>query len=139
MRQFFQKELQSIRIYFIGCNVPKIIGYNLDGLLNEPNPNLVLNGSVAEIDRIKVDVFIDFNTPELKLNNLGSPRSAEEKKLKATIIQKIFGTTSKTEIERIDYKLLSHLRDDLEKLFSQLKEREDKIEFVESFTHGKAA
>jgi len=48
-----------------------------------------------------------------ELNNLGSPRSAEEKKIKASIILKIFGTTSKTEIEIMDYKLLAHLREEL--------------------------
>lgn len=36
------------------------------------------------------------------MNNLGSQRSAEEKKLKTMIIQKIFGATIKTEIEKID-------------------------------------
>ncbi len=74
-----------------------------------------------------------------ELNNLGAPRSADEKKLKALIIQKIFGTTSKTEIERIDYKLLAHLREELEKLFSFIKEREDKLESVETYNQGKAA
>ena len=74
-----------------------------------------------------------------ELNNLGSPRSAEEKKIKATIIQKIFGTTSKTEIERMDHKLLGHLRERLKTLLEAIREAENVLEAVENFQVEKAA
>ena len=56
-----------------------------------------------------------------ELNNLGSPRSAEEKKTKAIIIQKIFGTTSKSEIENFSIGQLNFCRLNLESLFEQLR------------------
>ncbi len=74
-----------------------------------------------------------------ELNNLGAPRSAEEKKIKATIIQKIFGTTSKTEIERMDHKLLGHLRERLKTLLEAIREAENVMEAVENFQTEKAA
>lgn len=74
-----------------------------------------------------------------ELNNLGSPRSAEEKKIKASIIQKIFGTTSKTEIEIMDYKLLAHMREELKTLLEALKDAENPLEVIDSFNKEKAA
>lgn len=74
-----------------------------------------------------------------ELNNLGSPRSAEEKKLKTMIIQKIFGTTSKTEIEKLDSSKLNFLRQELEEFFTEYNSREDKVQFIESFGKEKAA
>lgn len=68
-----------------------------------------------------------------ELNNLGSPRSAEEKKLKTMIIQKIFGTTSKTEIEKMEITQLNYRRSELEELFASMKDYVDKISFVENF------
>jgi len=68
-----------------------------------------------------------------ELNNLGSPRSAEEKKLKTMIIQKIFGTTSKTEIEKMEFTQLNYRRSELEELFQEMKNYDDKISFVENF------
>lgn len=68
-----------------------------------------------------------------ELNNLGSPRSAEEKKIKTMIIQKIFGTTSKTEIEKMNYPQLNFCRSELEELFGIMKSYEDKIDCVENY------
>jgi len=65
-----------------------------------------------------------------ELNNLGSPRVIEEKKLKTLIIQKIFGTTSKTEIEKFPISALNNCRVELEELFLVLNGREDKIDFM---------
>jgi len=74
-----------------------------------------------------------------ELNNLGSPRSADEKKLKTMIIQKIFGTTSKTEIEKLDGPKLNFLRQELEEFFTEYNTREDKAEFIESYNKVVAA
>ena len=65
-----------------------------------------------------------------ELNNLGSPRVAEEKKLKTLIIQKVFGTTSKTEIEKYPISALNNCRVELEELFLILNNRDDKIDFM---------
>jgi hypothetical protein len=74
-----------------------------------------------------------------ELNNLGSPRSAEEKKLKTMIIQKIFGTTSKTEIEKLDGPKLNYLRQELEDFFTEYNTREDKAAFIECYNKVAAA
>ena len=66
-------------------------------------------------------------------NNLGSPRSAEDKKIKTLIIKKIYGTTSKTEIENLKPEILAFLREDLENLFKELKESDNPIECIENF------
>ena len=68
-----------------------------------------------------------------ELNNLGSPRSAEEKKIKAMIIQKIFGTTSKTEIEKMNAGQLNFNRASLEELFAELKEIENPVEYLTNY------
>lgn len=65
-----------------------------------------------------------------ELNGLGSPRSAEDKQLKTLIIQKIFLTTSKTEIEKFPLSELNNCRVELEELFSSLNNRDDKIDFM---------
>lgn len=74
-----------------------------------------------------------------ELNNLGSPRSAEEKKLKTMIIQKIFGTTSKTEIEKLDGVKLNFLRQELEEFFAEYNSQENKIMFIENYKKVVAA
>ncbi len=71
-----------------------------------------------------------------ELNNLGSPRAAADKKLKTAIIQKIFNTTSKTEIEKMDSNELNFRRQELDELFNELKqnEPENPIEFIENYS-----
>jgi len=66
------------------------------------------------------------------LYGLGSPRSADDKKLKTIIIQKIFGTTSKTEIEKMKPEQLNYLRQSLEELFTEIKNEqpENVFEFI---------
>ncbi|MFZ1290781.1 MAG: AAA family ATPase [Melioribacteraceae bacterium] len=67
-----------------------------------------------------------------ELNGLGSPRGKEDIMIKTNIIKKIFGTTSKTEIEKMPYNDLSFKREDLENFFKELKEAqpENIIEFI---------
>jgi hypothetical protein len=54
-------------------------------------------------------------------------------------IQKIFGTTSKKEIEKLDGQKLNYLRQELEEFFTEYNNREDKVQFIESFGKEKAA
>ena len=64
-------------------------------------------------------------------NGLGDARSKADKQLKAVIIKKIFGTTSNTEIEKMDAAQLNHCRALLEELFKSLSaaQPEDPIEY----------
>jgi hypothetical protein len=55
------------------------------------------------------------------LNGLGNARSKADKALKVHIIQKVFGTTSKIEIEKMDAQILEVRRKDLVNLFEELK------------------
>ncbi|MBK8946410.1 MAG: AAA family ATPase [Ignavibacteriae bacterium] len=66
-----------------------------------------------------------------ELNNLGTPRANEDKKVKTAIIQKIFGTTSKTEIEKMLPNELNFRRQELEELFKELKD----VEPLETLIH----
>ncbi|MCB9211432.1 MAG: AAA family ATPase [Ignavibacteriales bacterium] len=72
-----------------------------------------------------------------ELNNLGSPRSAQDKKVKTSIIQKIFNTTSKTEIEKMDGNELNFRRQELEELFKELEINtpEDPTEFIMNYNN----
>ncbi|MBI5730274.1 MAG: hypothetical protein HY963_03965, partial [Ignavibacteriales bacterium] len=53
--------------------------------------------------------------------------------IKAMIIQKIFGTTSKTEIEKMNVGQLNFNRAALEELFTELKEIENPIEYLTNY------
>ncbi|MCB9258481.1 MAG: AAA family ATPase [Ignavibacteriales bacterium] len=72
-----------------------------------------------------------------ELNNLGSPRSAQDKKVKTAIIQKIFKTTSKTEIEKMDSNELNFRKQELEELFHELEINtpEDPTEFIMNYNN----
>jgi len=61
--------------------------------------------------------------------------------LKVNIIQKVFGTTSKIEIEKMDAQILEVRRKDLVNLFEELKTigPEDVLEFINNFTLRSAA
>lgn len=72
-----------------------------------------------------------------ELNGLGSPRSAADKKIKTIIIQKIFGTTSKTEIEKMKPSELNYKGQESNELFEVLKAEEDSIEFLENYSGQK--
>jgi len=50
----------------------------------------------------------------------GDTRSKAVKQIKATIMEKIFGTTSQTEISKMDHKLLKKKRIELEDMFIHL-------------------
>ncbi len=67
-----------------------------------------------------------------ELNGLGSPRSADDKKLKTMIIKKIFGTTSKTEIEKMEHTELNWRRQQLEELFEEMKTVENPEEILQA-------
>lgn len=65
---------------------------------------------------------------------LGDARSKADKQLKTLIIEKIFGTASQTEIEKLDHVQLNHLRQLLEELFISLEPIEDKLSFVQQYS-----
>ena len=73
-------------------------------------------------------------------HGLGDARTKADKQLKATIIEKIFGTTSQTEISKMNHELLKQKRLELEDMFIQLStaQPENVIEWVMSY-HIKAA
>lgn len=60
--------------------------------------------------------------------------SKEQKQLKAEIIEKIFGTLSMTEIEKMDPNMLSHKAGNLSVLLKELLVEEDKVAYVKAFT-----
>lgn len=68
-----------------------------------------------------------------------SPRSVDDTKMKTLITQKIFGTTSNTEIEKLDAPKLSFKRDELQELFIELKESKNPIETIENYRKDCAA
>lgn len=74
-----------------------------------------------------------------ELNGLGSPRSAADKKIKTLIIQKIFGTTSKTEIEKMKPSELNYKRQELLELFENIKDEEYPIDLIENYGKSKVA
>ncbi|MCB9096082.1 MAG: hypothetical protein H6630_00235, partial [Arcobacter sp.] len=65
------------------------------------------------------------------------PRSAQDKKVKTAIIQKIFNTTSKTEIEKMDSNELNFRKQELEELFHELEINtpEDPTEFIMNYNN----
>ena len=60
-------------------------------------------------------------------NGLGDTRSKADKQIKAVIIEKIFGTTSQTQISKMDYKLLKVKRQELERCSSNYPQHSLKI------------
>ncbi len=74
-------------------------------------------------------------------NGLGDARSKADKQLKAVIIKKVFGTTSKTEIEKMSAAQLLFLKEFLELLFQALKDNlpENPVEFIEAYNIEEAA
>lgn len=57
----------------------------------------------------------------------------EQKQLKAEIIEKIFGTLSMTEIEKLDPEMLKHKSDNLSVLLKEISDVEDKLQAVKDF------
>ena len=74
-------------------------------------------------------------------NGLGDTRSKADKQIKAVIIEKIFGTTSQTEISKMDHKLLKTKRLELEDMFMQLTsaQPENVIDWIKSYKINAAA
>ena len=70
----------------------------------------------------------------------GDARSKADKQIKAIIIDKIFGTTSQTEISKMNHELLKKKRLELDEMFTQLSaaKPENVIDWVMSY-HIKAA
>ena len=66
---------------------------------------------------------------------LGDTRSKADKQIKATIIDKIFGTTSQTEISKMNHELLKKKRLELEYMFNQLSaaQPENVIDWILSY------
>ncbi len=61
--------------------------------------------------------------------------------MKINLIQKVFGTTSKIEIEKMDAQILEVRRKDLANLFEELKlvGPEDALEFIDNYKLKSAA
>ncbi|MHB1688148.1 MAG: hypothetical protein ACYCVH_12355 [Ignavibacteriaceae bacterium] len=112
-----------------------ILGLPIGELAQETtDKNLTPGSDLDYFENVqKKKIEIEKISGVFELNGLGSPRSAEEKKLKTMIIQKIFGTTSQTEIDKMTYSALNNFRIDLEDLFKLLQDREDKIDFVTKY------
>ena len=72
---------------------------------------------------------------------LGDARSKADKQIKATIIEKIFGTTSQTEISKMNHELLKKKRLELDEMFTQLStaQPENVIDWVMSYQIKAAA
>lgn len=112
-----------------------ILGLPVGEVAQETSSENLTPGNDFEYYEKKQAKIIEMEKIEavFELNNLGSPRSAEEKKIKAMIIQKIFGTTSKTEIEKMNVGQLNFNRATLEELFTEIKEIENPIEYLTNF------
>ena len=61
--------------------------------------------------------------------------TAVDKKIKTAIINKIFKTTSKTEIEKMDHAALNFRRQELNELFQELNQNqpEDLLLFIDNY------
>lgn len=57
----------------------------------------------------------------------------EQKAIKALAIEKIFGTTSLTEIEKMDPTKLAELRENLSILLKEIEPEQDKVKFISEF------
>jgi len=92
-------------------------------------------------EKTKRQIQVELIEGEFDLNGLGDARSKADKALKVAIIQKIFGTTSKTEIEKMDSKILEVTRKDLIALFANLKEHqpEDPLTYISEYKLKSAA
>ncbi len=121
------KQFKPIINFILGLPVGEVAQESLDQNLTPGSDRDYYERQLQKkIENEKIESLFE-------LNNLGSPRSAEEKKLKAMIIQKIFGTTSKTEIEKMEFAQLNFRRSELDELFQEMKNFDDKISFVENF------
>jgi hypothetical protein len=66
----------------------------------------------------------------------GFGTTKEEKQIKVCVVEKIFETTSWTEIEKFDADILSLRREMLQQLIDGLPEN-DKLEYVKTFVYSK--
>jgi AAA domain len=64
---------------------------------------------------------------------LGDARGKADKQLKTSIIEKIFGTTSLTEIEKMPYTELNFRKQELEELFEMMKDVENPFDVITSY------
>ncbi len=112
-----------------------ILGLPIGEVAQESSNQNLTPGSDREYYERQLNKKIEMEKIEsvFALNDLGDPRNAADKKLKTMIIQKVFGTTSKTEIEKMEFAQLNYRRSELEELFQEMKNFEDKISYVESF------
>ncbi len=92
-------------------------------------------------EKTKRQIQIELIEGIFDLNGLGDARSKADKALKVAIVQKVFGTTSKTEIEKMDSKILEVRRKDLANLFEELKTvlPDDALEFINNYRLSSAA
>ena len=92
-----------------------------------------------ELRRIRTPDLL--NAIYLDNYSLVDTSSKADKKIKVLIIGKIFGTTSQTEISKMDHKLLKVKRQELEEMFIQLSaaQPENIIDCIISYKLNAAA
>lgn len=112
-----------------------ILGLPLGDIAQETNNTNLTPGSDRDYYErlIERKILTEKIESLFDLNKLGSPRSADEKQLKKLIIQTIFGTTSQTEIDKMQIPELNWHLQELDDLFKQLTSAENPIEFVTSY------
>ena len=91
------KQFKPIINFILGLPVGEVAQESLNHNLTPGNDKDYYERQLQKkIENEKIESLFE-------LNNLGSPRSAEEKKLKTMIIQKIFGTTRHEQIFRLRF------------------------------------
>jgi len=125
------KQFSPIVNFILGLEIGEIAKETSDINLtpgNDRNYFELQQNRKIEIEKIE-SVF--------ELNNLGgNPRSAADKKVKTAIIQKVFKTTSKTEIEKMLPQELNYRRQELEELFKEIQENQpdDIISYITEYS-----
>jgi len=92
-------------------------------------------------EKTKRQIQIELIAGSFDLAGLGDARSKVDKAIKVNIVQKVFGTTSSTEIEKMNSNILEVRRQDLDDLLNSIKsdEPENVTEYVKSYNLKSAA
>lgn len=123
------KHFSPIVNFILGLEIGEIAGASTD--------NNLTPGSDRDYFELQQNRKIEIEKIEavFELHNLGSLRSAADKKIKTAIIKKIFKTTSKTEIEKMLPQELNYRRQELEELFDDIEtnQPEDILLFMDNY------
>lgn len=121
------KHFRPIVRFILGLPVGEVS----EGTLNE---NLTPGSDADYFERKqKQQIEIEKISAVFDKYGLGDARSKADKQLKTSIIEKIFGTTSNTEIEKMHFTELNFKRQELEELFEMLKESDNPLDVVASY------